>query len=115
MAEEAPETFVGIVMSWLQKIANATGECFKEALWWASKNGADLVHGYVTNIEGRRFPHAWAEKGNQVIDVTTLGPDRSMDKDRWYDLVNAEASMRYDPHEAMARGVREGHWGPWDD
>lgn len=102
-------------MNWLQKISDATGECFKQALWWAADNGAELVHGVVSNIEGQRFPHAWAEKGNQVIDVTTLGPDRPMDKDKWYKLVSAEARARYDPHEAMGIGVRQGHWGPWDE
>lgn len=101
-------------MNWLQKTCEATGDCFKQALWWAAKNGATLVHGLVSNIEGKRFPHAWAEKDNQVIDVTTLGPDRPMDKTRWYELVQAETTAQYDPHEAMARGVREGHWGPWE-
>lgn len=103
------------MVNWLQKISDVTGQCFKEALWWAADNGAELVHGMVSNAEGRRFWHAWAEKGDQVIDVTTLGPDSSMNKEVWYHTVNAEVSSRYDPHEAMALGIRQGHWGPWDE
>jgi len=99
--------------NWLQKTC-ALGECFKDALWWASKNDAELVHGMVTNAEGRRFPHAWAEMGDKVIDVTTLGPDNPMDKERWYQLLDAEETARYpDAHKAMALGIRQGHWGPW--
>jgi len=103
-----------IIMNWFKKQCEATGDCFKQALLWAADNEAELIHGYVTNIYGKRFPHAWAEKGDVVIDVTTLGPDRPMEKQRWYNLVNAEETARYDPHKAMARGIREGHWGPWD-
>jgi hypothetical protein len=103
-------------MNWLQKIAEPTGDCFKQALWWAADNGAELVHGKVTNIYGQRFAHAWAEQGNQVVDVTTLGPDQPMDKEKWYKIVEAEVDARYpDAHEAMALGVRAGHWGPWNE
>lgn len=100
-------------MNWLQKTCAATGECFKEALWWAARNQAELVHGMVTNVEGKRFNHAWAEKGDQVIDITTSG--NPMEKTRWYELLQAEVTARYpDAHEAMALGIRQGHWGPWE-
>ncbi len=101
-----------MVLNWLQKTCEATGECFKEALWWAARNNAELVHGMVTNGEGKRFPHAWSEKGGQVIDITIGG--KPMDQAQWYALLQAEVTARYpDAHEAMALGVRQRHWGPW--
>ena len=106
-------------MSWFKKIAEPTGDCFRAAAKWAGDQWANhnrdiaVVHGIVTNIEGQRFDHAWCEEGDQVIDVTTLGPDRPMNKDRWYEITEAEPTATYSAEEAIIKGIKERHWGPY--
>ena len=108
--------------SWLKKIvANKPfGECFRNSLMWASDEWSnnnreiDVVHGFVTNIEGKRFWHSWCEEGDKVYDLTTLGSDKPIDKEKWYKLVNAEPKARYSTERALVNSIREGHFGPWD-
>jgi len=90
------------------------GECFKLS---GKGQGPDckLVHAYVTSSNGRRFPHAWIEKGNNVIDFTT---NVATPKNEFYKL--AKVTERpgqyaiYDKEQALKKSVRSGNWGPWD-
>ena len=107
-------------MSWIKK-AQATGDCFRVAAKWASEQWANhnrdimVVHGRVTNMEGRSFMHAWCEEGDQVIDLTTLGADKPMDKEKWYSLTQAEPLATYTAEEAIIKSIKERHWGPWHE
>lgn len=87
------------------------GLCFKNAANFASANDDfALVHGKVTNAEGKTFDHAWNEKANTVIDPTT---GVQMDKDRWYALVNAKPEARYTDEHALINSIRSKTFGPW--
>jgi hypothetical protein len=97
-------------MNWFCKISH--GDCFRAATKWAADNEADVVHGLVTNAEGRRFYHAWAEKGGMVYD-TTIDLMGTMTAQRYYAVVHAEIVDRYAGIDALAKCVREGNWGPW--
>lgn len=75
------------------------------------KGDVRLVHGFVTNVEGKRFEHAWVEIGDVVADPTQ---GVRMEKGRWYDMLQAEPTANYDPSEAMRTMIRVGNYGPWD-
>ena len=73
--------------------------------------GYNVVHGQVTNIEGKRFDHSWIETPDgQVIDPTT---GVTMDKAKYYGLLSAEADTIYSSEEAAVNAVKTGHYGPW--
>lgn len=97
----------------MQVKASATGDCFRMAARWAMLNDADLVHGLVTNGEGRTFDHAWCEKDGNVIDLTTLGENKPMEKQKWYSIVNAVPKERYKHNEIARLMIKNKNWGPW--
>ena len=91
--------------------AGKKGECFRNAARWVRQNDDfDLVHGKITNGEGRTFDHAWAESHKEVADPTT---GVKMDKDRWYDLVKAQPEAKYSSEHATVNLLRTGNFGPW--
>jgi len=90
-----------------------SGECFKNAKEWAWNNddgNTFVVHGLVTNIERKTFVHAWVEQGETVIDPTQ---GISMNKSRYYELVNASPEVKYTPEQILVNSLRNNHWGPW--
>ena len=61
-------------MTWLTRISQSpSGTCFRDAAKWAMDHNADVVHGEVTTITGKRILHAWGvtKDNSQVMDVTT--------------------------------------------
>ena len=88
-------------------------ECFRNAWRWALKHDDGktfVVHGKVTNVEGKRFNHAWVEVGNEVVDPTS---GVRMDAAKWYKLLNAQSDAKYTPLEAGRNMIKMGHLGPW--
>lgn len=74
-----------------------------------------LVHAFVTNVEGRRFPHGWLEVDGKAIDCARSKDDPLvMDAAKFRDVMNAENIIEYTPVEAMIKAAREGNLGPWD-
>jgi hypothetical protein len=90
------------------------GDCFRNANKWNAREGRDtdfVVHGTVTNGEGRSFVHAWIERGNEVIDPTT---GSEMSKSRYYGMLHVRDVTRYTSTEAIRKQIRSGHHGPWE-
>lgn len=74
-----------------------------------------LVHAYVTNIEGRRFPHGWLEADGRAIDSARSKSDPLvMDAEKYRNTMNAEEIIEYTPEQAMIKAARSGNFGPWD-
>jgi hypothetical protein len=91
----------------------AKGQCFANANRWNTQHGEEgdtVVHGKVTNVEGQRFPHAWVERAETVIDPTA---GVVMPKQKFYDLMSAEPEARYSSRDAIRTQMRAGHHGPW--
>jgi hypothetical protein len=91
----------------------AAGECFANVNRWSPAHGEagdTVVHGKVTNVEGKTFDHAWVERGDTVIDPTA---GTTMPKARYYAVMQAEPESRYTPTEAIRNMIRAKHHGPW--
>ena len=74
-----------------------------------------LVHAYVTNVEGKRFPHGWLELNGKAIDSARSKDDPLvMDAAEYRDLLNAENIIEYTPEQAMIKAARSGNLGPWE-
>jgi hypothetical protein len=89
------------------------GECFRNVNRWNARHGAKtdlVVHGRITNGEGRTFDHAWIERGDKAIDPTT---GVVMERDRYYALLDAKPDSKYTSTQAILNLVRAGHHGPW--
>jgi hypothetical protein len=99
------------------------GDCFHVAgRTMLDHPGSDfkLVHAMVTGqgpLEGKRFPHAWNEVGDVVLDYSN-GNKIVMRKEQYYRLGHVDTSPGniaiYDSETAMKKMVRNKHWGPWD-
>lgn len=78
--------------------------------------GLMLVHAFVTNVEGRTFPHGWLEKDGKAIDSSRCIVNPTiMDAEKYRDIMNAENIVEYTPVEAMIKAAKEGNLGPWDE
>ena len=74
-----------------------------------------LVHGKVTNAEGRTFPHGWLELSGKAIDCARSTDDPLvMDATKYREVMNAENIIEYTPEEAMIKAARTRNLGPWD-
>jgi hypothetical protein len=76
----------------------------------SEKENTVVVHGKITNVEGKQFGHAWIEEGDEVFDPTT---EIRMPKHEYYELLDAEVENRYSPNHAMVNLARVGKHGPW--
>jgi hypothetical protein len=93
----------------------ACGDCFKVAgrnMIDADDESIVLVHGTVTNIEGKTFPHAWNEIGDTVID-NSENRGISMPTSQYYELMNVQDPVKYERVDAIRTMARNRHWGPW--
>jgi hypothetical protein len=77
-----------------------------------------LVHGMVNGqgaLEGKRFGHAWVEKGDIVYDYSN-GKRLDLPKQVYYAMGNIkeEDNKYYKWRESLKWMVDEGHWGPWE-
>lgn len=90
------------------------GQCFANVNRWNTKHGTDtdrVVHGKVTNAEGKTFDHAWIERENGTVVDPTTGVILS--KDKYYALLNAQPEASYTSTEAVINQMRARHHGPW--
>ncbi len=89
------------------------GDCFRNANKWNAKYGLKtdkVIHGQVTNVEGKTFAHAWIERGDKVVDPTT---GAALSKDKYYELLKAKPESSYSSIEAVRNQIKAGHHGPW--
>jgi hypothetical protein len=86
-----------------------------------SQGSPVLVHALVRgrgSVAGLRFPHAWVEDGNLVIDQSN-GNDIRMEKRVYYALGGIKpnekgAYAKYAYSDMKKKLVSTGHYGPWD-
>ncbi len=99
----------------------ADGDCFKVAgRAVVDDESLTLVHAFVYGqgpMEGRRFEHAWNEKGSTCIDNSN-GQKTKLPKKLYYKLAGvvktAGAYASYDSTEGLVNMLKHHHWGPWD-
>lgn len=105
-----------------------THRCFDDALDYleavAARGGLQeleqhhLVHAIVTNTaDGRRFAHAWVERGGVVIETGMLRGTKvvyTVKKEEHARWLIAERVTRYTPREAYQMNLRHGTYGPWE-
>jgi len=80
-----------------------------------------LVHALVYgqgSVKGLRFPHAWVEDANMVIDQSN-GGDIRMDKRVYYAMGRIDpkqkgAYAKYSYSDMKKKLISTGHYGPWD-
>ena len=100
------------------------GDCFKVAgRAIIEDESLKLVHAFVYGqgpMKGRRFEHAWNEKGNTVIDNSN-GQKTVMNKKQYYKLAGVVkkaprgvAYRSYTSTEGLVNMLKNRHWGPWD-
>ena len=97
------------------------GDCYQAAgrlmMEWSNPKSI-LVHGMVNGqgaLEGKRFGHAWVEKGDIVYDYSN-GKKLDLPKRVYYAMGNIkeEDNKYYKWRESLKWMVDEGHWGPWE-
>ena len=83
-------------------------------------HGMKMVHAYVYGqgeLKGRRFPHAWNEQGDVVLDNSN-GNNIVMRKEQYYPLggvvQEAGAYATYEKEKTMINMLKHSNWGPWD-
>ena len=100
------------------------GDCFKVAgRAIIEDESLKLVHAFVYGqgpMEGRRFEHAWNEKGSTCIDNSN-GQTTLMAKKQYYKLAgvvkkadHGVAYASYNSTEGLVNMLKHKHWGPWD-
>jgi len=90
------------------------GQCFANVNRWNARHGEKtdrVVHGQVTNVEGKRFAHAWVERADGTVVDPTAGV--TMPKARFYDVMQASAEASYTSTDAVRHQIRAMHHGPW--
>jgi len=82
--------------------------------------GMKCVHAYVYGqgeLKGRRFPHAWNEQGDVVLDNSN-GNNIVMRKEQYYALggvvQESGAYVTYDKDDCLIKMLKHSHYGPWD-
>jgi 5'(3')-deoxyribonucleotidase len=82
--------------------------------------GMKMVHAYVYGqgeLKGRRFPHAWVEQGDVVLDNSN-GNSIVMRKEKYYPLggivEESGAYATYEKEKTMINMLKHSNWGPWD-
>ena len=110
-------TEIGATMAMFREAKEIVcGMCFKWANDWNiehHKGGTHkVVHGVVTNIKGKTFPHAWIEDKGKVYDVHS--GEKGIVSNRYYKLLDPQDIVKYTPTKATQTLVRTRHHGPWD-
>jgi hypothetical protein len=100
------------------------GDCFRAAgkfmLNHSHLPGIKLVHAFVNGngkLQGKRFPHAWIEIGDAVIDNSN-GNNIVTRVDPYYKQLEVKKQKgqyaAYTSEEALKHFAKDQHWGPWD-
>jgi hypothetical protein len=107
--------------------SEACGDCFSKAgraminmTETQELYGMQMVHAYVYGqgkLEGRRFPHAWTEQGDMVLDNSNSN-NIEMHKALYYKLGGVEekpgAYATYNKENTMKKLLSTQKYGPWD-
>ena len=120
-----PKTFFQKIKDKIFTEAKDTGkgDCFEvagRAMIHPKIPGLKLVHAYVSGqgkLEGQRFPHAWNEVGDVVLDNSN-GRNIVLRKEQYYDIGKVVEKPGeyavYNDIDAKKKMVRNKHYGPWD-
>jgi shikimate kinase len=106
---------------------DACGDCFSKAgraminmTETQELYGMQMVHAYVYGqgkLKGRRFPHAWTEQGDMVLDNSN-GNNIEMHKALYYKLGGVDekpgAYATYNKEDTMKKLLSTQKYGPWD-
>ena len=86
--------------------------CYEQSFKYLQDLGkGTLVHGYITGGYPRRsINHAWVEFDDEVWDPQM---DEVIDKDLYYQLVDARPSRKFTLEQAIKILFKKKHWGPW--
>lgn len=87
------------------------GDCFRNAYRYIGEHGGDVVHGKITNAEGKEIDHAWVENGEQVIDPTA---GTQTTKEEYYRIANAKPVARYTLRDLTRLLMKTRHYGPFE-
>ena len=92
------------------------GNCYQNAFNYVDANkGWTLVHGTPTlqagPHAGKRFGHAWAEKGGLVYDGEK---GITLPKELYYAIGNITYTVKYTRTQARAMAVKHKTYGAWD-
>jgi len=100
----------------------ATGNCFEAALDYLLMHydaSLVLVHGIVSGqqrLTGRRFCHAWCERGDIVYDYSN-GRQIVMPREVYYRIgqIKHDQCCFYTQQQARACCLHHETYGPWDE
>ena len=93
--------------------------CYEATIQWA-KAATELdwqvIHGTVYSGElENRIEHAWAERGDVVVDLTAHPRVRIIDRHSYYRAIQPDISRSYSADDALMLSIRNRHHGPWDE
>ena len=92
------------------------GQCYASAYHFVREEGGILIHGSVRDPQtGRRFPHAWVEKADWIIDAEHLDDFRYLPKERFDRAFQPQIWGQWDADAALMTLARQHHMGPWVD
>lgn len=96
------------------------GDCFRAA--WrlmvdlGPNDGLRLVHGLVVGakgkVKGRRFPHAWVELNQVVLDYSN-GRKFIVRRAAYYAAGKVSKTVKYTYRDGIRKACRFKHYGPW--
>lgn len=93
--------------------------CYEAAFQWvkaAKELDWQVVHGTVYSGElEKRIEHAWAERGDVVVDLTAHPRVRIIDRHSYYRVIEPDISKTYSADDALMLSIRNRHHGPWTE
>lgn len=93
------------------------GRCFRLALELVAQHPFELtlVHGVLTNLEGREIVHAWAEFKDLGVEwVYDPVQQRHAPKNDYYAVGRVHSTVRYSAFHALDLAKASDLHGPWD-
>lgn len=88
--------------------------------------GMVLVHGVLhgrNDLEGWTYGHAWLELADVVLQPVKQKGGKSYGlayinrKEQFYETYKVDEKLvkRYTKRQALSKGIKSGHFGPWHD
>ena len=89
-----------------------SGLCYSAAITWAREAQEfdwKVIHGTVFSPEHeKRIEHAWAERGDVIVDLTMHPMVRVADRHSYYRSIQPEVSKSYSAEDALMLSIRIG-------
>lgn len=97
-----------------QKPFSVTGNCYEIAAKLVAETFGELVlcHGIVWHTKTGWHGHAWAERGNLVIDLSNN--KIAMKRDLYYRIGKIRDVKRYDYQKTLKMMLKTKNFGPWE-